>query len=449
MNSAPRPVTSLPPAAPDANFAELVEDREHVFRVHTSAYTDQRVFASEMKQIFGCNWVYVAHASEIPNVGDFKTTYVGLQPVIVSRGDDGAVHVLVNRCVHRGSVVCRELRGTTTSFTCPYHGWSFAKDGKLVGIPMRSDESGYSEHFVAPEGLFRVPRVESYRGLLFASFNPESPPLAEYLGAALPFIDRKFDLSPVGEIELLSDPYVVRFQGNWKFQAENIVDTYHFLFVHNAFARLQEKYGDSTGDYGVHRGGSPAEMRKLRSKGIATGCVQGHGLAETPAGEAALLPLLHGPSGAYYRSLVDRYGMTEIEWMLGNAASSIFQNVGIIHHQIRVWRPINPTLTEVTVYPFELKGAPPEFNSGWLESQERFYGPSGYGMADDLEVFNMSKQGMEGSAVEWLLFERALDTEILGARGEYSSPPMGETPQRAFWRAWKQCMARSQVRRTP
>jgi hypothetical protein len=101
---------------------------------------------------------------------------------------------------------------------------------------------------------------------------------------------------------------------------------------------------------------------------------------------------------------------------------------------------VSPTLTEVTVYPFEIKGAPDEVNEGWLRSQERFYGPSGYGMADDIEVFEMSQQGMEGSAVEWLLFERSLHTERLLAGGEYCSPPMGETPQRAFWRAWKRHM---------
>ncbi len=432
------PVLNLPQSPDDCG---LVDDRRHVFRVHTSAYTDQQVFANEMKRIYQKNWVYVAHTSEIAKPGDFKTSYIGLQPVIVSRGDDGAVHVLLNRCVHRGTVVCRESRGTTVSFNCPYHGWSFAKDGKLVGIPMHKDDGGYSEHFVAPEGLFRVPRVESYRGLIFASFDEASPPLTDFLGKALPFIDRKMNLSPVGEIEIVSDPYVVTFNGNWKFQSENIVDTYHFLFVHNAFARLQERYGDSTGDYGVHRGGSPAEMKKIRSKGIATGCVQGHGLAETPAGPAALDHLLNGPSRDYYQDLVRRHGATEVEWMLGNAASSIFPNVGLIHHQIRTWRPISPTSTEVSVYPFEIKGAPSEVNEGWLESQERFYGPSGYGMADDLEVFNMSQQGMEGSALEWLIFERALDTEKRGDSGEFQSSPMGETPQRAFWRAWKRAMS--------
>jgi benzoate/toluate 1,2-dioxygenase subunit alpha len=423
--------------APDVS--ELVIDEANTFRVHTRAYTDPAVFAQEMTRIFEATWIYVAHESELRNPGDYKTSYIGRQPVIVSRADDGELNVLVNRCVHRGTVVCRESRGNANGFTCAYHGWSYDKRGQLVGIPMQHDDSGYAAGADLPSSLFRVPRVESYRGLIFASFNADVEPLAEHLGVARRFIDRKLNQSPVGEIEIVSDPYVVRFDGNWKFQSENIVDTYHFLFVHNAFARLQEKYGDTTGDFGVHRGGSPAEMRKIRSQGVATGYPQGHGLAETPV--ADLGPYLDGSSSKYYRELVDRWGATELEWMLGNASSSLFPNVGLIHHQIRTWRPISPTATEVTVYPFDLKGAPREVNEGWLRSQERFYGPSGYGMADDIEIFNMSQQGMQGSAIDWLIFERALHTERIGAAGEYTSAPMGETPQRAFWRSWKRRMA--------
>jgi benzoate/toluate 1,2-dioxygenase alpha subunit len=420
------------------DLAELVREGPATFRVHSRAYADPEVFAQEMVRIFESTWIFVAHASELRKSGDFKTAYIGRQPVIVSRGDDGRIHVLVNRCVHRGTVICREVAGNANGFTCPYHGWSYARDGRLAGIPIQNDASGYSPEVELPSGLYRVPRVDAYRGLIFASMNPDVEPLLDHIGSARTFIDRKFDLSPSGEIELASDPYVVRFDANWKFQSENIVDTYHFLFVHNAFSRLQEKYGDTTGDYGVHRGRSPAEMLKIRSMGVATGYPQGHGLAETPVGD--LTPYLETGAGDYYRDLIARHGETEVEWMLGNASSSLFPNVGLIHHQIRTWRPVSATVTEVTVYPFEHVGVPAEVNEGWLRSQERFYGPSGYGMADDCEVFNMSQQGLEGSAVEWLLFERSLHTERLGAQGEYTSAPMGETPQRAFWRAWKRHM---------
>jgi benzoate/toluate 1,2-dioxygenase alpha subunit len=419
--------------------AALIDERPHTFRVHGAAYTDPEIFRLEMKRIFETVWVFVGHASEIPAPGRFKTSSIGRQPVIVVRADDGAINVFVNRCVHRASVVCREARGEATGFTCPYHGWSYTIDGRLTGIPMRNEAGGYSAHFDAPDGLVRVPRVETYRGLIFATFNAEAPPLLEHLGAARRLIDRKFDRSPTGEIALLSDPYVMVYPGNWKFQSENIVDGYHFLFVHAAFAKLQGIYGDTTGDFGVHKGNSAAEMRKIRSQGVTLGTAQGHGLSETPCPSPEAL--LTGPYAAYFRALLARHGEREFEWITGSGASSIFPTFGIIHHQLRSWRPIAPDKTEVTVYPFALAGVPAEINEGWLRSQERFYGPSGYGMVDDVEAFAMNQQGLQGDAVDWLIIERGIDIEERDAAGDMHGVQMSETSMRAFWRRWRQLMA--------
>ena len=120
-------VASDPPVAPD----DLVMVDDNRFRVHTRAYVDPAVFALEMRRIFSTSWVYLAHSSELPNPGDYKTTHMGLQPVIVSRGDDGDVNVMMNRCVHRGAVVCREKKGSANFFRCPYHGWVYGSDGTL------------------------------------------------------------------------------------------------------------------------------------------------------------------------------------------------------------------------------------------------------------------------------------------------------------------------------
>jgi benzoate/toluate 1,2-dioxygenase alpha subunit len=356
----------------------------------------------------------------------------------VTRGDRGELSVLVNRCVHRGSVVCRDLRGTANYFRCPYHGWVYAKDGSLAGISMREGDSGYSEHFEAPTGLLRLPRVGSYRGLVFASFNPDVCSLEEHLGRAMAMIDSKVDQSPAGEIVLRSDPYTVIYKGNWKFQAENIVDGYHFTFVHEAFVKLQEVYGDSTGDFGVHKGHGMSETRKIRAKGVSYGCAQGHGISIKPADD--LQPLLQGRFAGYYQRLRELHGGEKLSYIAGSAAASIFPNLGIIHHQVRTWRPLAPGLTEVTVYPYELRDAPEEINVGWLRSQERFYGPAGHGMPDDVEIFALNQQGLDASAVDWLILERGIDSERLNEAGEYEGTPSGETPQRAFWRRWKQLM---------
>lgn len=437
MNS-PLPMTRGS-AARTSGVEDLVVDSPHTFRVRTDAYTDPEVFALEMKRVFEKTWVFVAHTSEIPNVGDFKTSYIGLQPVIVVRSASGDINVLVNRCVHRGAVLCREAKGTARAFNCPYHGWSYANDGRLTAVPHADELGGYSSDFNRPEGLFRVPRVEVYRGFIFASFNLQAPPLVQHLGRARLLLDRRLNLSPVGEIELRSDPFVGRYQGNWKFQAENIVDDYHFLFVHKAFVQLQAKYGDSTGNFGLHPGGNAGEMRKVRYRGNAWGCPQGHGILDAP--HPNLESVLNGPFASHYRALQEKHGAEELGWIAGRGIGCIFPNLGTIHQQIRVWRPIAPDLTEVTIYPYVLKGAPDAFNEGMLHSQERFYGPAGHGAADDMEMFAVNHAGLAGRAVEWLILERGVDTDEHLENGDCQGKPSSEACQRGFWRQWKQLMS--------
>ena len=429
---------------PSASAEGLVLRGPKKFRVHTRAYTDPAIFRAEMDRVFAKTWVYVAHESQIRNAGDYVTSYIGLQPVIVSRDGNGEVHVLVNRCVHRGAVICRDGRGHGTEFNCPYHGWVYGLDGKLLAMSERREAGGYSEDFEAPAGLHKLPRVEIYRGFIFASFNPDVVPIAEHLGRARDVIDRKLDLSPVGEIEFVSRPFVGRYQGNWKFQAENIVDEYHFMHTHKGFVQLQAKYGQTTGDFNVHRGGSAKSMRKVRFAGVTWDCHNGHGLVETPAGE--IESLLTGEFSEYFQDVHDRHGAEMLASMTGKLTASIFPNLGLIHNQVRTWRPIAPDLTEVTVYPYELKGAPAGYNEGMLRSQERFYGPAGHGQADDVEIFARNQQGLAGSSVEWLILERGVDSDVRDEHGDFKGLTTSEAPQRALWREWERLMATSQTR---
>ena len=143
-------------------------DLARVDRTHVSLYTDPEVFHDELERIFYRSWVYVAHDSEIPNPGDYKTTYIGLVPVIATRDAAGKVHVLVNRCTHRGATVCPTEKGNAGSFVCPYHGWEFAPDGRLVSVGL---PKGYNEvELDLPRlGLREAAKVDSYRGIIFAS----------------------------------------------------------------------------------------------------------------------------------------------------------------------------------------------------------------------------------------------------------------------------------------
>lgn len=419
---------------------ELVLRGPHTFRVHTRAYSDPAIFDLEMERIFGRTWVYVGHESEIPKPGNYRTAHIGLQPVIVARDDKGAINVFYNRCRHRGSVVCREPRGFANNFRCPYHGWIYGKDGRLLGVSMRD---GYPADFEQPEGLLKVPCVESYRGLIFARAVPKGPSLVEQLGLAATWIDRRTNMSPVGEIELVAEPYVVEYRGNWKFMIENIIDEYHFAFVHEPFNKLQEKYGQSTGDYGAHVSGSVKDMNTRRQAGrLSWGGVGGHGLGEKRVSDDQLDGLLAGDDADYYQGLLEKHGREELARMVGGGSVMTHPNVGMIHRQIRVVRPLAVDRTEVTIYPYELKGAPASHNEGWLRSQERFYGPAGYGMPDDVEMFALNQQGLAARTVDWLILERGLDREEVTESGDKFAPVGGETPLRALWEEWLKLMSR-------
>ena len=220
--------TMLNSSNPSIDYNQLVLPD----RISGKLYCDPAIYREEFDRIWHREWIYVAHESEVPEAGDYVTRQIGLQPVIVSRDEDGGVHLMLNRCTHRGNTVCQSERGNAHAFRCAYHGWTFNNRGGLVGVPY---SAGYGNSFRREDyPLAKVPRYESYRGLIFASLSPEGPSLVERLGNARRLIDQFMDLSPDGEIVVRSGVLRHEFRGNWKMAIENSVDGYHPNILHHA-----------------------------------------------------------------------------------------------------------------------------------------------------------------------------------------------------------------------
>lgn len=205
-------------------------------RVPFGYYTRADVYDREQERIFrGPVWNYVAIEAELPNAGDFKTSFVGDTPVIVSRAEDGSVHVFVNRCAHRGSIVRRETHGNSLEHRCVYHQWCYNTRGELIGVPYRRGTKqmrGYDADFKNEEHGLRQLRVAIYRGVVFATFDPSTAPLEEFLdGPLLQDIDRIFS-RPVKVLGYMRQ----RIQGNWKLYLENTRDPYHAGLLHGFHA---------------------------------------------------------------------------------------------------------------------------------------------------------------------------------------------------------------------
>ena len=135
-------------------------------RVRGDLYRNPEIFQLELERIWYRTWIYVGHESEIPKPHDFVRKTIGLQPILMTRGQDGRVHLLLNRCTHRGNQLCAKQHGNAINFTCPFHAWNFSSDGRLVGYAFPDGYEGLNKD---EHGLGRVQRVASYRGFIFGS----------------------------------------------------------------------------------------------------------------------------------------------------------------------------------------------------------------------------------------------------------------------------------------
>ena len=218
----------------------FVWPQEGVSRVPYRVYTDPEVHEAEQRRLFrGGIWHFLALEQEIPEPGDYRTLDMGETPVVVLRGADGRINAMVNRCAHRGNLVCVARSGRVDGrLTCVYHNWTYDLCGRLESVAFRNGvggRGGMPDDFeVAGHGLERL-RVESFCGLVFGTLSATVPPLAEYLGAEM----RENIERVLGREMVVLGGYTQLMPNNWKLYMENVRDSYHASLLHVFFTTFR------------------------------------------------------------------------------------------------------------------------------------------------------------------------------------------------------------------
>ncbi|HXQ52532.1 MAG TPA: Rieske 2Fe-2S domain-containing protein [Stellaceae bacterium] len=403
-------------------------------RIHGRLYYDPEIFAQEQRRIWNRVWVYLGHESEIPARGDYVRRQLGLQPVIMVRGDDNAIRVLYNRCRHRANLVCHKDRGNAAELTCPYHGWTYARDGRLVAPTFGEayEASLRQEDF----GLTPVARVAAYRGFVFASATASGIGLDEHLGHVKPLIDFSIDRAPAGELELSAGTQCVRYRGNWKMMAENSVENYHGPVVHKvAFALSDRRAGRVRASI----------TKRLRDQEDETLSFTGGHMAEyLPRQGSPTVKREPSPARrAYLDAMIATYGEARARELTETLPSFffVFPNLLFIQTHLRRIEPVSVDETNVYYQPALLKGAPTEINDELLRFHETSFGPAGFVAPDDMQIMERNQAALRATGDEWLFLGRGIHREHHLADGTVSGQFMDETQLRGLWRHYAHLMA--------
>jgi len=400
-------------------------------KVHGSLYTSEEIFAEELERIWYTTWVYVGHESEVAQPNDYIRKTLGLQDVIMTRSKDGEVHLLLNRCAHRGNQVCDDAKGNSTSFRCPYHGWTYRNTGELVGYPY---PKGYGGRNKLDLRMGSVPRVASYQGFVFGSFAADGPTLVEHLGAAAGELDRLARLSPQGRVELTAGWLKHRTKANWKLLAENETDGYHPQFVHGSI------FGVTGSPIGaLYSDASTAVTRNL-----------GNGHSENdlrPEFRKFAEPMRWFGTTAervpeYAAAMRAAYGEDAEQIMIeGGPHVMIFPNLFVAEIQVFNIQPVSAGECVQYSTAVQLAGAA-EMNRRMVSQSIGSVGPAGMLLADDTEMYERNQRGVAARQPEWLDLSRGLVRGGVDESGFTVGSANDEVGMRGFWSHYKTLMER-------
>ncbi|MGN7932686.1 aromatic ring-hydroxylating oxygenase subunit alpha [Sphingopyxis sp. J-6] len=402
-------------------------------QVRRSIYSDEAVYRRELEEIFSKRWLLVGHESQLSTKSSYFTSFMGEDPVVVTRGSDGKINVFLNACSHRGARICLDDSGEASRLVCPYHAWTFAMDGQLVGVPLNNRLYGglNKEAF----GLKCVAQVEEMFGLIFATFASDAPPLRDELGGLIPFLEAIFARTPSG-VTLVGKPQKWRVPTNWKVYSDNFAgDEYHVGSTHGSAV---ETIGLDWDTY----------LRGIMHCALPGG----HGFAghfhfpdgvERPYTPVEQPDMLSPATQAYYQSVVDKLDERvspihgRCQWVAGN----VFPNWSLlpVFNTFRIAHPKGPGEIELWSYVYVDKEAPDDVRRELSKFYNFNFGPAGIIEQDDSAVWEsiyVSSKGQQGrDAISH--FHMGLGNEAWHeGLGCFVTDQLSEAAQRNFYKQW-------------
>lgn len=380
-------------------------DLEHGL-VNREIYINEDIYRQELEQIFARAWLFIGHESQIPNPGDFVVSRMGEEEVLLVRDRENKIHVFLNTCRHRGMKVCRYDDGNALVFTCPFHAWSYATDGRLVGVP-NLQESYKGELDKSQWGLHEVAQMCNYYGSIWATWDRGAPAFEDYLGAYAPTIRRCFESSDGTDngVEVFNPAYKWRIPTNWKFPAVSFDgDRAHGAMTHrsiNVAAIGPQGDADGAGSRAPLTSKFPQTAYEMSIPELGHG---GHNSIYEQPGIAPYRDTWLTEPGVddYYRETnKKRAAKYANEYIVGRTAL-VWPNANIQPQRILLWHPHGVGVTESwRLYPVD-RDAPQHVKDAQRHYMMRYGGPCGLTESDDMENWNYAHAASSGTIAQRL-----------------------------------------------
>jgi anthranilate 1,2-dioxygenase large subunit len=395
-------------------------------RVPYWVFQKPETYGQEQARLFqGPCWNFLCLEAELPDPGDYRATYAGDTPVVVTRDRDGELYGFENRCAHRGALLALKDRGKTRDFTCVYHAWSYNLQGDLTGVAFKDGvggSGGMPAGFCMEAHGPRKLRIATLAGLVFGSFSDDVPPIEEYLGDE---IVERIERVLGGRKPVVIGRFTQMLPNNWKLYMENVKDSYHASILHLFFTtfeinRLSQKGAIIVDESGGHHVSYSAIDKTAERDEHAYAEQKLRSQSEYRLADPSLL------------NGVDEYGDGVTLQILSVFPGFVLQQ---IQNAIAV-RQILPRGVEETELNWTYVGFAddtPELRRMRLK-QGNLVGPAGFVSMEDGCVGGFVQRGIAGAPDECSIIEMG------GDAATSSSSRVTEASIRGFWKFYRELM---------